>query len=398
MTDATDRGYTRRRLVSLVASGVALGLAGCGEQTEPTTPNSSEPEPPEETPTENPPEETPTDDALRDTARRFVQRLADEEFEAAREPFAPVVAEQVSAATLAGIWADLQRASGTFVRIEGTERTTVQSSAAVVATVQFSRARQGIRLVFDDDGLVAGFQLVAPASEDWTAPAYVDQTSIETTETQISVSDSCSLPAEVTVPVESEATTGFVLLGGSGPTDLNGTVGPNQPYRDLAYGLGTAGTASLRYTKRTAVCDLDPATLTIDDEYTEDAVDAVETLRSNADVDQTIVMGHSLGAKLAPRVATRLDDVAGLVLLAPPGRPLPELVVEQTRYLAELDGTVTDDEQSRIDAVAAAADRIERLDLSAGDVILGAGRPYWESLQESDAFETAGAGELPTLV
>ena len=409
MTDR-QRRLGRRRLLQLAAPAFALALAGCNGMgstptpaSTPTATTSPTATPtPAETPTETEtPEGTPTDAELREAAIGFTERLVAGEYEAAREVFAPSVAEQVSAAALEGIWADLQRANGAYVGIEGTERATVQAFAAVVVTVQFAQARQGLRLVFDDAGRAVGFPLVAPASAEWTPPSYVDRSAFETREGSVRGPSDCALPGELTVPEDGgSAPPSFVLLGGSGPTDLNGTLGPNQPYRDLAYGLGTAGNASLRYTKRTVVCETDPASLTIDDEYTDDAVAAVETLRSRdgTDPDRTVVVGHSLGAKLAPRVAARLDGVAGVVMLAPPGRPLHELLVAQTRYLVELDGAGAAEERARLDAVAAAADRVGRLDIADGEVVLGAGRPYWESLRAYDAFETARSLDVPILV
>ena len=392
MTDREPR-HRRRQFLRIAASGVALGLAGCSENGQPaSTPNETETETPER---------TLTDAELRNAALGFTEQLAAGEYEAAREVFAPSVAEQVSAAALEATWADLQRANGPYVEIERTERVTVQSFAAVVVTVRFAQARQGLRLVFDDEGRVVGFQLVAPASAEWTPPSYVDQSAFETREVSVRGPGSCALPGELTVPGDGgPAPASFVLLGGSGPTDLNGTLGPNQPYRDLAYGLGTAGNASLRYTKRTAACEVDPATLTIDEEYTDDAVAAIEMLRSQngADPDRTVVVGHSLGAKLAPRVAARIDGVAGVVMLAPPGRSLHELLVEQTRYLIELDGSVSTEEQARLDAVTAAADRVDRLDIDDNEVVLGAGQAYWESLQAYDAFETARSLDVPIFV
>jgi hypothetical protein len=74
------------------------------------------------------------------------------------------------------------------------------------------------------------------------------------------------------------------------------------------------------------------------------------------------------------------------------------LLVEQTRYLIELDGSVSDGEQARLDAVTAAADRVDRLDIDDNEVILGAGQAYWESLQAYDAFETARSLDVPILV
>src|SRR5665254_10563 len=44
-----------------------------------------------------------------------------------------------------------------------------------------------------------------------------------------------------------------VLVQGSGPSDRDETIGPNKPFRDIAWGLASAGIAVLRYDKRTFV-------------------------------------------------------------------------------------------------------------------------------------------------
>ena len=42
-----------------------------------------------------------------------------------------------------------------------------------------------------------------------------------------------------------------VLVHGSGPNDRDETIGPNKPFKDLAWGLASQGIAVLRYDKRT---------------------------------------------------------------------------------------------------------------------------------------------------
>ncbi|MDZ7606573.1 MAG: hypothetical protein U5K79_13515 [Cyclobacteriaceae bacterium] len=44
-----------------------------------------------------------------------------------------------------------------------------------------------------------------------------------------------------------------LFVHGSGPNDRDETIGPNKPFRDIAYGLAEKGIASLRYDKRTFV-------------------------------------------------------------------------------------------------------------------------------------------------
>ena len=402
---STGGGERRSRRRVLPALGVAAvgGIAGCaqfGEQTE--TPTSTPSVTPSETPTETPGPSLPV--SIQERARTLVSHLAAAEYGAAAELFAADVG--VTADALESAWASAARQLGALVGIEGTETTTVSGFDAVVVTARFSQGRQGVRVVFDEDGDAVGLQFVPVGqSEEWSPPAYVDTDAIVTTAVTVD-SDACPLPGSVTAPAtaagtDSSGVPSFVLLGGSGPTGMDGTLGPNKPYRDIAWGAASVGGASsLRYTKRTAACQVDPVSLTIDDEYTADAVAAVRTLRAadGADPDRTAIVGHSLGAALAPRVAARMDGIAGVVLLAPPGRPLQEAIVAQTRYLAELDGEVTDTEQERLDALTAAADRVAALDIPDGETVLGGGRPYWRSLQEYDAIETARQLDVPVLV
>jgi hypothetical protein len=407
MTGSTP---SRRGLLRAVGLLGAVGLAGCGGRTGPgttaapttTTTAATTPTPTTTAATTT----TPGEQQLRAAARTFVTRLVAGEFEAAADQFGPDLAAQVSPAALGSLWADIQRDAGSFVAVREVTLTTVQSFDAAVVAVRFSRGDRGLRLVFDDRDRVVGIQLVPVGETEWSPPAYVDPDSIETTAVEVAGPGDCGLPGEVTVPAsapadgeESAPLPSFVLLGGSGPTDLDGSVGPNRPYRDIAYGLATTTAASLRYTKRTAACSVDPAALTIDEEYTADALAAIDRLRAapGAGGDRTVVVGHSLGGLLAPRVAARADGVAGVVMLAPPGRPLQELIVEQTRYVAELDGTIGDDERARIDAVTTAAGRIDDLDIPDGETVLGAGRPYWASLASYDAFETARSLSVPVL-
>jgi hypothetical protein len=398
-------GRSRRSVLRTLGLLAAGGLAGCGQQSDGT---------PTETPTATPtatetPDPTPTPTAtpavnLDERARALVTRLDAGEYQAAADLFASEAG--VDATTLESVWANAKQQLGTIVSIQGTRETTVSDFEAIVVTVQFSQALQGVRVAFDDQGRVVGLQFVSPDdTESWTPPSYVNRDAIATTSVTVN-GGACDLPGEVTVPASATGTDGtgvpsFVLLGGSGPTDLDGTLGPNKPYRDLAWGVAsTDDVASLRYTKRTAVCAVDPATVTVDEEYTADALAAIQTLRNAdaADPTRTVVVGHSLGAALAPRVAARADGVAGVVLLAPPGRPLHELFVTQTRYLAELDGTVTEAEQERIDDVEAAAQRVADLDIPDGETVLGGGRPYWESLQDYDAIATARDLDVPVLI
>jgi len=74
-----------------------------------------------------------------------------------------------------------------------------------------------------------------------------------------------------------------VLVHGSGPQDRDETIGPNKPFRDLAWGLASQGIAVLRYDKRTKVHGAMMAgaveQFTVKEETIDDALAAVALLR-----------------------------------------------------------------------------------------------------------------------
>ena len=184
-------------------------------------------------------------------------------------------------------------------------------------------------------GLVSGF-FVKPASTPATsAAAYVDSTKFQALDVTVG-SDPFVLGGTLTVPRGRGPFPAAVLIHGSGPQDRDETVGANRVFKDLAEGLASRGVVVLRYEKRTKQYG---ATMTgvpnIEDEVMADAVAAVSVLRSRPEVDRNriFVVGHSLGALLAPEIGVRSAPVAGVALLAPPGRPPWEMVVAQLRYL-----------------------------------------------------------------
>src|SRR6202008_4493727 len=98
-----------------------------------------------------------------------------------------------------------------------------------------------------------------------------------------------------------------VLVHGSGPHDADETIGPNKPFADLASGLASRGVAVLRYVKRTKQYPhcAQEKNFTYNQETVEDAAAAGHSLLGQDCVDaaKIFVVGHSLGATLAPRIA-----------------------------------------------------------------------------------------------
>lgn len=95
-------------------------------------------------------------------ARAFVTHVAAGEYEMARTHFSKTLAEQVNPPALRTLWTQLQGEDGSFVTIESTEYRTVEGFDAIVLSLRFTEGFQGLRVVFDDQRRIAGFQVTAP--------------------------------------------------------------------------------------------------------------------------------------------------------------------------------------------------------------------------------------------
>ncbi len=195
----------------------------------------------------------------------------------------------------------------------------------------------------------------------------------------------------------------MVLISGSGPSDRDETIGPNKPFRDLAWGLAAQGIATLRFDKRTLAArnSLDVATMTINDEYVSDSVAAVELLRQTDRIDpaRVFILGHSLGGYVLPRIAQADPNVAGLIIASGLASPLPETILRQTRYILSL-GTPPPSAQDTITATENMVNAINALtpDSTSTELLLGAAPAYWLDLKDYDPAALAATLLQPILV
>ena len=141
----------------------------------------------------------------------------------------------------------------------------------------------------------------------------------------------------LTLPEGSGPFPAVVLVHGSGSSNMDEKVGKLTPFKDIAQGLAERGIASVRYDKRSYAHGLKMVLdkghpITVREETIDDALLAARLLRSDSriDADRVFLLGHSMGAMLAPRIEAEGGDFAGLILLAGTPRRLEEVLLEQT--------------------------------------------------------------------
>jgi hypothetical protein len=277
----------------------------------------------------------------------------------------------------------------------------------VYVTLEFDKATLDLKVVYDRAGQVAGlfFQPAqATPTGEWIPPTYADTASFVEQDVTVGSGD-WALPGTLTLPAGSGPFPAVVLVHGSGPNDRDETLGPNKPFKDLAWGLASQGIAVVRYEKRTRqhaakFTEELLARLTAREETTDDALAAVALLRQTPGIDpaRVYVLGHSLGGYLLPRIGAADPAIAGLVVLAGPTRPLEDLMLEQYTYLYGLDGVVTADEQAALDELAQQVARVKDPSLTAAarrdGLPLGTPASFWLDLRSYNPAELAkGLGQ-----
>ena len=137
------------------------------------------------------------------------------------------------------------------------------------------------------------------------------------------------LPDNVKKPVPA-----VVFVHGSGSSNMDEKVSKLTPFKDLAEGLAEHGIASIRYDKRTKAhpfkCVKEDI-FTVKEETIEDAVLAAELLKKEKaiDSDRIFIVGHSMGAMLAPRIDAEGGSFKGLIMMAGTLRKLEDILLYQ---------------------------------------------------------------------
>lgn len=139
-----------------------------------------------------------------------------------------------------------------------------------------------------------------------------------------------TLPDKLEQPVPA-----VVFVHGSGSSNMDEKVGLLTPFKDLAQGLARHGIASVRYDKRSFAHGRKMlragSIITVREETIQDAILATALLRQDSRIDSSriFIVGHSMGAMLAPRIDAEGGDYRGLILMAGTPHKLEEVILRQ---------------------------------------------------------------------
>jgi dienelactone hydrolase len=308
---------------------------------------------------------------------------------------------------LSQFWQQLQSQLGPFEEVTRFVHQPGERFYTILAVSKFKNAQVALRLVYDQEQKIAGMQVVeAPPLTFAPPPPYADTSRFAERNIVIDCGD-IKLPGMLTMPKATHPVPVVVLVHGSGPHDMDQTIGPNKPFRDIAWGLASKGIAVLRYEKRTknqgASIDLNSIT-----PWTETGADAMAAARLAAtlpgiDPKQVYVLGHSLGGMLAPKIAEKAGNLAGIIILGGNSGKLYDLVVRQLSHLAPIqDPDNRHGMKEMIEQTRQKASLIHQGKFSPNtpreETILNQPASYWLYIKEYDQVQTAAALYIRILV
>ena len=337
-------------------------------------------------------------------SEKFIKLLDDGKFQEGAGNFDKTMTEELTPEMLQEAWKALIAQLGPF---KGTINSRAEKEGKyniIFITCELEKGAVDIKLVFNNKQQISGLFFLPVQSVSYEPPDYISKESF-TEEEIMTGCEEWLLPGTLTIPDGDGPFPAVVLVHGSGPNDRDETIGPNKPFKDLAWGLASRGIAVLRYEKRTKEHGTKMASmekeLTVKEETVDDALAAVLQLKDMDKIDKNkiFVIGHSLGGTVIPLIGLGDEDIAGLIILAGAARPLEDLMIEQYEYIFSLDGNIDETEEEKLEKVREGVSLIKSDGLAETDrVILGAGANYWLYLRDYEPAEEAKGLKMPVLI
>lgn len=256
---------------------------------------------------------------------------------------------------------------------------------------EFEKAKLDIQIAFDDKSQIIGFFFV-PHKEFGKNENLLNSFNIK--------SESIMLKGTLLVPKENDKKKLVIFIHGSGPNDRDETVGENKPFKNIAEYLLNNGIASYRYDKRTLS---NPETFsdnsTAEQETINDVVNVFNFFVNDEQYKnyKIILLGHSFGGYLLPKIYQKTPEVSKLVFLAANARPLQDIIVEQLQYLNKIDPSNVSAETIQTTKKQVDFLNSKKFNLSSknSDLPFGLSANYWKYLLDYNTFDYLKSIHIP---
>ena len=331
-------------------------------------------------------------DANQGAIDRFFTAIQRNDFTAAKDCLNQSLNSNLTPQSLEKLWLDGYAKEGPLKSWQVVRDDQIPGGVEATVKLSFpkSDATAKITVASESDRIASLYFKPAQSSMPANSPPYADAAKFRSVDVTVD-SPPVHLPGTITIPNGKGPFPAVLLVHGSGTHDRDETVGPNHVFKDLAEGLSSRGIVVLRYDKRSFVQSI--RMTTVDSELIDDAAAAIDLLRARSDVakNRIYIVGHSLGAELAPDIAKRAWPVAGIVMLAPPGHKLEQVIVAQMRFLKETSPT----EMMKVEEQA---DRISKHQMRPNESVMGAPASYFYDMDNRNEVALARSLDVPILI
>lgn len=343
-------------------------------------------------------------------ARNFIEKYYALEFDYCYAQFDTTVQKQFPKDLFKQAYSQTEFRYGKFVKILETTLAEEQGYHLTSTVIEHEKGKYIMQITYFDNKKIVGFffkPFTDPkeSNSGYKIPNYSDSSKFSIV--NLKFGEKYKLDAQLTLPKVPQKVPALILVHGSGPNDMDETIGPNKPFKDLAFGLATNGIAVLRYNKRTFQYNNEMALIrneiTLYEETIEDVISAFNYLKTRPEIDSTkiFILGHSLGGLAIPKIAQLIPSANGFILMAAANQPLEDKFLEQYTYISKLKNNQGID-STTLKLIAEQVQKVKNQDY--GDNIhpeiqpLGLPAAYWQYLEKYKPLELITKITKPILV
>ncbi len=195
-----------------------------------------------------------------------------------------------------------------------------------------------LHITLNKNNQIAGLFFKSPQVE-YTPPNYINTLNFIEIKKKIKTGN-ISCDGILTLPKNKQKIPLVIIVGGSGPTDKDGSIGVNKPYKDIAWGLADKGIAVFRYDKRTVNTsifkNINPTKVNMEFEYLLDLKSIIKQFKNDKTFSMILFAGHSQGGFMIPYFQTNLSSISGFIGLSANYSSVVDLLPKQLYYLQSL--------------------------------------------------------------
>ena len=335
------------------------------------------------------------EEELTQSALSVLSFMVEGEFGEVVALFDDTMSAAVGEEALSAGWDSIQAQLGHVTGVEAVQADADSRSAAVSMTHE--NGSSVFRIAFDAQGRIASMLIAPQTQPEAQVRALPDGVTAQAV--TLFAGTARELSGELLIPAGAGADTAYVVMAhGSGPSDMDETIGPNKPFRDLAYDLAALGVGSLRFDKTTWAHPEYPVT-TVEQEYLEPVAEALRVLKETAGAARCYLAGHSEGGMLVPYLVQACGFDGGIALA---GTPWQLWEVSCAQNLAVIETLPQEQQTAMLAQVEAEREKGLRLaQMSDGEAaqttVFGIGGTYLAHMARMDQAQIAQESGRPFL-